>query len=391
MTDVDGTTRSMRRMSAWELATGWIAGYDEIPVAVAGTGMTPRQALGAQLRDCLMHAPVMVAFSGGRDSSLLLAVAARVARDEGLPLPIPLVLRYPDDPRTLENEWQTLVLNHLDLEPEIVTVADGSDVIGPDAVTALQKHGVCFPPGMYARLPALARAKGCTLITGEGGDEILGARRVTPVARMLRRRRPPRGLEARIVGLALAPVPIRRMVLRRAPDNPAGGLPWLSELARRRFARQVADDAAEEPLHHAHSTWRWARRRAMTVGLRNQGVLAAQYDVRLVHPLMDNNVVASLAAYGGRLGSSWLSRAELMRTLASDLLPEPVLARTSKASFNDAAMNVHTRAFMKRWTGAGVDPTFVDLKALRREWKSDAPHPSSLGLLQRARLAEEGV
>src|SRR5687768_13796753 len=56
---------------------------------------TAREALEQAVLVGLMRPPCVVSFSGGRDSSAVLAIAAHVARREGLPLPIPVSLRFP--------------------------------------------------------------------------------------------------------------------------------------------------------------------------------------------------------------------------------------------------------------------------------------------------------
>ena len=60
--------------------------------------------------------PCLVAFSGGRDSSAVLATATRVARQHGLDEPVPVTYRYQQHPRTWEVEWQELVVRHLGLK-----------------------------------------------------------------------------------------------------------------------------------------------------------------------------------------------------------------------------------------------------------------------------------
>lgn len=63
------------------------------------------------MSDYLGRPPCLLAFSGGRDSSALLAVAVSVAHREGLPLPIPLI--YPGVAGTDESSWQYMILDHL--------------------------------------------------------------------------------------------------------------------------------------------------------------------------------------------------------------------------------------------------------------------------------------
>ena len=76
-----------------------------------------------------------MSFSGGRDSSALLAVALNVARRQGLPEPVALTLRYSENTDTEESAWQKLVVDHLRPKAwEIVEVApDAAEFLAPPA------------------------------------------------------------------------------------------------------------------------------------------------------------------------------------------------------------------------------------------------------------------
>jgi asparagine synthase (glutamine-hydrolysing) len=76
-----------------------------------------------------------------------------------------------------------------------------------------------------------------------------------------------------------------------------------------------------------------------------------------------------------------------MRLLFGDLLPDDVLARTTKSGFDRAFWSEPSRAFAAEWDGAGADPELVDVEALRQEWMSPEPDPRSFTLLQAAWLA----
>ena len=165
--------------------------------------------LNSVVREALLRPPCGVAFSGGRDSSVVLAVAAHVARRDGLAAPIPITKVFPDVPTTEESSWQELVIRHLRLHDwELVSIDDELDLVGPLATANLVEHGVVWPPMIHGDIPVLERLGGGTLIDGEGGDEVLGvaAHRIAPVA-----------------GLPRAPRPVQWRRVRRSARGPGAG------------------------------------------------------------------------------------------------------------------------------------------------------------------------
>ena len=103
---------------------------------------------------------------------------------------------------------------------------------------------------------------------------------------------------------------------------------------------------------------------------------------------MHPDVVHALAAQGGFFGVG--SRTATLRALVSDLLPDDVLTRPTKATFNGAFWSVHARAFAERWNGDGVDTSLVDADEVRRAWVAEQPPPNAFALVQQAWLATEG-
>jgi hypothetical protein len=92
-----------------ESATGIVIEPDRAapPLPPAPPGVTAREALAESIRAGLRRPPCLVSFSGGRDSSAVLAVAAEVARKEGLPAPVAVTYRYPDEMTGAgETRWQ---------------------------------------------------------------------------------------------------------------------------------------------------------------------------------------------------------------------------------------------------------------------------------------------
>ena len=81
-------------------------------------------------------------------------------------------------------------------------------------------------------------------------------------------------------------------------------------------------------------------------------------------------------------------RNEVLRVLADDLLPKEVLARRTKAVFNNSYMTDHTHRFARRWSGAGIDHDLVDADTLRDAWLAEWPIPATAALLQAAWLGD---
>jgi asparagine synthase (glutamine-hydrolysing) len=108
-----------------------------------------------------------------------------------------------------------------------------------------------------------------------------------------------------------------------------------------------------------------------------------------LHPLVDPSFLVALARTGGRWG--FRGRTDAMRYLFADLLPDAVLSRSSKASFNGVGFGERERDFARRWDGAGVDHDLVDVEALRRHWLSESPLFTSAVPMHAAWLAGEGL
>jgi len=372
------------RMDPLELAGGWLNGFDDVPMPPY-PGAGPRAVLERSLLSCLIEQPCMIAFSGGRDSSAILAVAVHVARREGLPLPIPVTLRYRETRGTEESEWQQLVLDHLAVrDHHVITVGDEHDPIGPIAAPLLRRHGLVWPPNFTPNWRVMDSARGGVLVTGECGDEVLGRRRIMPVSNLLRsvkaRRRPGHQAYRRALR-ALAPAPLRR----RRELRTLYFRPWLREPVEALLAQRLADDRLAYSLHAGRQTWQYVTRRAVRRMLDTTHAFAAELDVDYRAPFDEPDFVSSLAHTLGLWG--WRSRTDTMTRLFGDVLPPAILGRTTKAHFESALFTEHTRAFASQWDGTGVDDTLVDPEALRENWLSEQPSPPTRGLLQQAWLA----
>jgi asparagine synthase (glutamine-hydrolysing) len=378
-------------MSPSEVTIGYVFGQIEgHGTRPNGDGdAAPRALLEDAVRRALLRAPCGVAFSGGRDSALVLAVATHVARRDGLPDPVPITRRFAA-PEADESQWQEDIVRHLGLRDwQRIELDDELDVVGPIAAEHLRRHGVVWPPAIASDVPLVDAVPGGSLIDGEGGDQLLEVwnHRVGPLADVLRSPRPVRRSRLRHALEACAPASWRGPRAARATVS-AHPRPWLRPAGLELVL--AAYDAVERSraLSYATSVRSIVHRRAEVLANRNRAVLAAaRCDVTHSSPLLDPDVVDALARDGGFLGRR--DRTDVLRRLASDLLPDAVLARTTKATFTTCYMASHTRAFAADWTGIGVDPELVDVEQLRAAWLAEHPTPPTGALLQAAWVASQ--
>jgi asparagine synthase (glutamine-hydrolysing) len=320
-------------------------------------------------RSLLATPPCVVAFSGGRDSSALLAVLADVARRDGLPPPIAVTARWDDDEASDETGWQEVVIKAVGVDDwEIIRPGTDLDLLGRGATDILGRGGLMWPAPAYALMPMIELAAGGVFLSGEGGDEALG---LWPYGRLwssIRSRHVPRHSDLRALALGCCPRAVRRW---RWQHNFPPYQSWLRPEAFRRMAVSLADDQANDPL-------RWDRYQVMSRGRRGADLtertlegLCALAGSRFVAPFLDRTFLSSLAAWGGRLGGG--DRTEVMTALFADLLPEAVLSRTSKASFGGVFWGPESRRFAEEWDGTGLDGDLIDPAALRRAWMAPVP------------------
>jgi hypothetical protein len=368
-----------------EIALGRPFGTDPgaVPLPEHDPRRPPRELFEAAVLQALVRSPCGVSFSGGRDSSAMLAMATMVARREGLPDPIPVTVRFPTASGADESEWQEEVVRHLDLtEWERIEVGDELDGIGPFSSKLLRDGGLFWPSNAHSQIPVAGAVPGGSILTGMGGDQYLYPWPLRATAQaILRRRLPPRADWTRSA-LAVLPEPLQRMRFRRRPHL---GLDWLTPEGRRQAVEAYVQ---ETRLGY----WRWdvavdeywaSRSLAMTLDAFDR--LAEHTGVLFVHPFFDAGVVAALRHLGGPEG--FRDRGDAMELLFSDLLTERVVRRPTKARFNDVFHARYSRAFAAGWDGTGVDGSVVDHEALRRVWAQNDVDSRVTWLLQSAWLA----
>ena len=374
---VGAIERPAAPLSALEIAAGMPFG--SLPVQwPPSRHSSPQSALEDSVRAALAREPCLVAFSGGRDSSALLAVAVDLARREGLSPPVPVTLRFASS-ASREDAWQEFVLRHLDVRDWIrLDCGAELDMVGPTATEGLLRHGLLYPANAHLVVPMARAASGGSLLTGLGGDDVFGNWPWHEVAGALAGRRPPQARDLRRAVHLGAPQCLRAEILRRREPFM---FPWIVDSWRHRVAKAISQESTGVPRTWSSRLWWLAGWRLWREMTRSLGLLAAEAGASVVSPFLEPTFLDALAQAGGRWG--WGSRTTTMRAVFGDLLPEAALSRTSKAEFGAALFGAHTQRFAEEWSGdAGGLDGVVDADALRRVWRSDTPHFCSATLLQ---------
>ncbi len=240
-----------------------------------------------------------------------------------MPDPVPITWRFERAPRALESGWQERVVAELGIGDwqRIVAEPDELDFVGPVAARVLSSHGVMYPANAFLHEPLARHAAGGTLLTGVGGDQLLGLWRGRAIGDLLARRRLPSWRD---------PLRLARGAWRAARLDAA---PWLRPAARRRLERRHLRELASEPLWWSGHVRFQLCRREVALGQRTLEVIARGAGANLINPLLDERFVTAVASAGGRLGFG--GRRETVRELFVDALPRAVLDRRDKALFDE--------------------------------------------------------
>ena len=370
------------RLAGLELACGVVLGRGAatMPLAPTTSVATPRAALESVLLEALQRPPCVIGFSGGRDSSGILALAVHVARAHGLPPPVAATNLFPGDDGSNESEWQEMVIGHLGVADwERLRFSDELDLVGPVAGPALGKWGPCFPFNAHFGLPSFALARHGCYLTGVGGDEIFQLSERNYLGALLTARVRPRRQHLHTAAVALLPVGARSRYYERSLPE----LPWLRPDARNEYRRRMAEEQARQPIWNAPDLldyfWRDRGRLALTSTL---DAYAASCSAQLVQPYQHPDFLRAIAQARPRV--CWLRREDAMRELFGDLLPEALIVRRSKAIFSQPMFSSYSRSFVETWSGQGVDTSLVDPDRLLETWKEPLVDGHSYSLLQAA-------
>ncbi len=368
MVSLRGAMTDMPRPTPREIASGVVLGQ------VAGsTGRamvdrlpTPLAALEAAVLPALRRPPCLVSFSGGFDSSLVLAVAVRVARRDGLAEPVPVTWRFTGAPRADESAWQERIIRALDCQSwQILHADDDLDLVGPVARRAMRRYGLVHPVNLHLHLPIVELAAGGALLTGAGGDQVLdGWRRAAPPwHRRLRR----------MAGRA-----------RRSRVDP---FPWLHPKIARQLRRELQTERRREPRRLGERIVWHTGRRDLALTRSSLALVAADHGATVVHPLLDEPFLTTLISADGRRPG--IRRTELLARIAQGDLPAVITAPRPKARFLEVFLRSPTRRFTSTWDGAGADESLIDVVALRRLWSTWPIPPGTSALVQHLWLAAD--
>ena len=143
------------------------------------------------------------------------------------------------------------------------------------------------------------------------------------------------------------------------------------------MARRQAEQQLPERLSAALRSWPADRYYCALVDSFER--LAAAHDVLFVSPFLQLDSLASFATEAGAAG--FRSRQAALQQIVGDLLPAELLARTSKAVFDEAFSGRATESAINRWDGDGFPLELVDPVALRTAMTTGASATRwSLGL-----------
>ena len=352
-------------LSSLELATGIVHGAGlgaRTALPRARRGETPFEALGRACLPALERGPCLVSFSGGRDSSAVLAAAVHAARREGLPLPIPATNRFPAVAHTDETAWQELVVRRLGIADWVRRdFTDELDVVGPVATRVLGRHGVLWPVNTHFHVPLLEAASGGSLLTGIGGDEVLGISRWQRATAVMSLRVRPRRRDAARIAL-------------------------LASSAAQSRASWAADEASEPARLRPRIEWLHGQR-WLEAGTHSMELVARDAGAAIAHPLLSPEFGAALVAAAPRHGFD--DRGLAMESVFGDELPRDLLSRTTKARFEGAFWSATGKALAESCEAGAFDPSVVDMRALRAAWTGEQPDAHTFLLLQALWVARE--
>lgn len=373
------------RPDATETSRGFVTGSRRRIPFPRSSARQPFEALKTVIERAADGRSVYITFSGGRDSSGILAAATSLAHEGRIPAAVPFTYVYPGLNETDEGEWQELVVHHLGVKEWVrIEVGEGeNEFLGPRATQSLQRRGLIFPATAHLWADMFDRTRGSLVLTGEGGDEVFSPKRASALVRAGRggfRAGTPR----REAVWSLAPERVR---FRRASRRPLMDMPWLTDSAAREFWNDFLRDEVHEPLSLRSSLEVQCSARTRAALAQTYVAMATEYDSIVEDPFWHGEFLDSYIRHAPRYG--YADRTEAMTAVFGHVLPKEILRRSSKAHFNSAYFGRSAQEFARQWDGTGVDADVVNVEELRQALLAD-PVPAPVGLLmQQAWLVQQ--
>jgi asparagine synthetase B (glutamine-hydrolysing) len=345
--------------------------------------------LEARLVD-LLHRPAFVLFSGGVDSSFLLALATQLARRHGLEEPTAITYRYPNEHTRPDEQYQDALAESIGLRNWVVIERESAEVIGPDAERVIRilgdLPGVATISAHMAAIDVARQRPGSVIITGEGGDTTFSFQPASIPAALAqsawRNVRRPRVFAQHV----------RRSLPFVAPKvRPASLLEWypfltadgLAEIHRRKLL-----PPRRRPLGRLRAIDMNQQRGYVLDGIASFDSLAAHHGIGYLHPLREDAFVTALVRTTPR--RAFTGRNELLEHLWPGVLTDVVRNRPGKAHFTEVYFGEACREFARRWDGRSLASPYIDNERLRDCWLGDTPFPGA-HLLQAAWAAENDL
>jgi asparagine synthetase B (glutamine-hydrolysing) len=327
----------------------------------------------------------VIAFSGGRDSSLLLALATAVARRRGLPLPLPVTIRSTGPGAHVEDDWQELVIGHVKPADWMrIEIEDELDLLGALATGGLRELGVVYPVNSHFVALIARHHPGSTILNGMDADQIFDGYIWRRLGLLWAGAARPKRSDARLVISAMLPGGVR--AARHAGRQELGAA-WCSDEARENLRRASLRQAASEPVRWTNWLDWLIASREMALCVAALDAQAARFGARARFPFLSAGFLGALASYGP-FGPGGRTRAYLQ--LGSQVLPRAILARETKAGFDAVFWGPASRRFVDSWDPARLTNPFVDAAKLAEYWLTDwtqaFPSAASALLLHQAWL-----
>ena len=284
----------------------------------------------------------------------------------------------------MENTWQELVVSHLRLPDWLkMDFTSELDALGPIAQPALRRFGILTPPNWYVHQPMIQAAAGGSLLPALEATRSSGTR---GELWWLVSRPPWSRLPRELARTALHALP-KEVQLAVWASRSGSGYEWLQPETRERVRRSLLADQVLGPLAWNRALRRWCRTRQFQSHHVVLAALGLDYDVVVKHPFLDEEW---LAVAGRTFG--WAGPVDRQSTIGEHfgtLLPEALIARKDKATFDAPIFSDYTRDFVKSWDGGGLDPTMIDFPGFPRTLVHGGPDIRTQLLLQTAWAATD--